>query len=208
MSRRTATALTALPFALLLALTACTPPGGTSGSGSGSESSGDEETGGGAPTECVSGDWSADLQDLADQMLAQLQSGGSGMFTSATASGSQTLAIDQAGFLGFANDMAFVVTAEIGDGLVMTLTQTHAGGVGADWAWTGDLDTNVMVFENFNDSEYVITNVVDINGTASDMTFPPPDMAAGNVPLTVTCSGDTMTTHPEGSPFTTTWHRQ
>ena len=29
-----------------------------------------------------------------------------------------------------------------------------------------------------------------------------------DVPLTVSCSGDTMTTKAEQSPFTTTWHRE
>ena len=29
-----------------------------------------------------------------------------------------------------------------------------------------------------------------------------------DVPLTVSCSGDTMTTKADQSPFTTTWHRE
>ncbi len=161
-----------------------------------------------SPTECVSGDWSADLNDLAAQMLEYMTSGGSPI-TSVTATGTQDLAIDETGVLGFGNNMTFVSTADLGDGLVMTITQTHAGGVGADWAWDGDAEGDVMVFDNFNDSEYVITNVVDINGTATDPNaFPTPDIAAGNIPLAVTCEGDTMTTKAEPSPFTTTWHRQ
>ena len=93
--------------------------------------------------------------------------------TSVTATGNQDLAIDETGVLGFGNNMTFVSTAGLGDGLVMTITQTHAGGVGADWAWDGDAEGDVMVFDNFNDSEYVITTVVDINGTATDPTPSP-----------------------------------
>jgi hypothetical protein len=214
MSRRSLATALVVPAVLLFALTACTSIGtgsgvglgGEPGSGSGS-GSGEGSTGAEGDTGCVSGDWSADLQDLADQLLAQMQSTG-GPFTSATASGTQELSIDQEGFLGFANDMVFAMTAAIGDGLVMTVTQSHTGSVGADWAWNGDVEGSVMVFDNFNDSEYTITNVVDINGTTSDSMIPPPELSAGNVPITVTCSGDVLTTHPEGSPFTTTWHRQ
>lgn len=205
MSRRTIASSLLLPAALLLALTGCTPPGGTTPEAD--PGSGGEGGSGGQPTECVSGDWTADLVDLAAQMLAQLSSSGTPI-TLVEASGTQDLSIDQAGFLGFANDMTFVTTADLGDGLVMTVTQTHTGAVGADWAWDGDVEGNVMTFDNFNDSEYTVETTVEINGTASDTPFPTPDIAAGNVPLTVTCTGDVMTTKAEASPFTTTWHRR
>jgi hypothetical protein len=211
MSRRTLATAAIFPAVLLFALTACSPPGSGSGVGlgSGSGSSDDPASGEGGEqnTACVSGDWSADLQNLADQLLEQMTTAGSPI-QSVTASGTQELAIDQAGFLGFGNAMSFVTIAALGDGIVMTMTQTHSGSVGADWAWNGDVDGSVMIFDNFNNADYVITNVVDINGTVADAPFPPPDFSAGNVPLTVTCSGDVLTTHPEGSPFTTTWHRQ
>jgi hypothetical protein len=207
MSRRSLATALVIPATLLLALTACTtPPGSGSGVGLGAGEGEGEGSGGGQPTECVSGDWSADLDDLAAQMLEQMTSGGSPI-TSVTASGTQGLAIDETGVLGFGNDMTFVTTANIGEGMVMTVTQSHTGGVGADWAWDGDAEGNVMVFDNFDGSEYVITNVVAINGTASEAPFPTPDISAGNVPLAVTCEGDTMTTKAEASPFTTTWHR-
>jgi hypothetical protein len=206
MSRRTLATALVIPAALLFALTACTPPGSGSGEGSG-DGSGDGSASGGQPTECVSGDWNADLDDLAAQMLEFMTSSGSPI-SSVTATGTQGLAIDETGVLGFGNDMTFVTTASISEGLVMTITQTHAGGVGADWAWDGDAEGNVMVFDNFNDSEYVITTVVDINGTVSEAPFPTPDISAGNVPLAVTCEGDVMTTKAEPSPFTTTWHRE
>jgi hypothetical protein len=210
MPRRTLATALVIPALLLFALTACTAGGsGDDGSGSGSgNGSGDgDDSAGGQPTACVEGDWSADLQDLAAQMLEQMTSGGSPI-TSVEATGTQELSIDHEGFLGFGNSMAFITTADLGNGLVMTVTQTHAGGVGADWAWDGDAEGSVMVFDNFNDSEYTINTVVAINGTASDQQFPTPDVAAGNVPLAVTCTGDVMTTKAAESPFTTTWHRQ
>ena len=60
---------------------------------------------------------------------------------------------------------------------------------------------------NFTNSGYTMQNTVAINGVATDQTFPMPEEPAGDVPLAVTCEGDTLTTKPDVSPFTTTWHR-
>lgn len=213
MKRRTATAL-AVPFLALLALTGCTPGGGGSGNDPSSDPS-DEPAASGelgpVLTDCVNGDWTADLNDLAAQLGANLASNGVNVVSS-TASGTQDVAIDGEGYLGFGNDMTFVITIDMGDGLVMTLTQTHTGSTGADWAWDGDApadDTSGrMVFSNFMNTDYNVQNTVAINGVASDQTFPIPEQPAGDVPLAVSCEGDTMTTKADVSPFTTTWIRR
>jgi hypothetical protein len=211
MDRRTTTALT-VPL-LLLALTACTPGIGGAG-GDPSAASSDEPAAsddlGPVLTDCVVGDWHADVNDLAAQLGANLASNGLNVVSS-TASGTQDVAIDGEGYLGFANNMTFVITIDMGDGLVMTLTQTHTGSTGADWAWDGDApadDTSGrMVFTNFTNTDYDVHNTIAINGVASDQTFPMPEQPAGDVPLAVVCEGDTMTTKADPSPFTTTWNR-
>lgn len=219
MERRTLPLLV-LPLAALFALTACTPGiGGGSGDGSGSGSDGESsddsgsESGGdlGAVlTDCVNGDWHADVNDLAAQVGAGLASSGMNIISS-TGSGSQDLSIDGEGYLGFANNMTYVISVDIGDGLVMTVTQTHTGTTGADWAWDGGGpagDTSgQMVFSNFQNNDYEVHNTVAINGQASDQTVPMPEQPAGDVPLAVTCSGGTMTTKPQPGLYTTTWHR-
>ena len=214
MDRRTLPLLV-LPLAALFALTACTP--GIGGGGSGGDPSGDSSDDPAASddlgpvlTDCVTGDWTADVNDLAAQLGANLASNGLNVVSS-TASGTQDVAIDGEGFLGFGNDMTFVITIDMGDGLVMTLTQTHTGSTGADWAWDGEApadDTSGrMVFSNFTNSGYEVHSTVAINGTASEQTVPMPAQPAGDVPLAVGCEGDTMTTKADASPFTTTWHR-
>ncbi|AYF97062.1 hypothetical protein [Protaetiibacter intestinalis] len=218
MSRRTAAAA-ALPLVLLFALTGCFPvPGtGTDGTGddtgtTGGDTGGDTDGDALGPvlTACVNGDWTADLDDLASQLGAFMAANGLNVVSS-TGSGSQTLSIGGEGVLGFSNEMTFVITIDMSGGLTMTTTQAHTGRVGADWAWDGGSDASdtagTMVFSEFDDSAYTIDTTVAINGEASDMPVTSPPMAAGNVPLAVTCEGDTMTTHPSGSPFTTTWHR-
>lgn len=213
MNRRTATAL-AVPFLTLLALTACTPGGGSGSGDDPSTAPSDEPAAsddlGPALTECVDGDWSADLNDLAAQLGAHLAANGLNVVSS-TASGTQDAAIDGEGYLGFGNDVTFVIAIDMGDGLVMTLTQTHTGSTGADWAWDGEApadDTSGrMVFSNFTNTGYEVHNTVAINGVASDQTFPIPEQPAGDVPLAVSCEGDTLVTKADASPFTTTWHR-
>jgi hypothetical protein len=64
-----------------------------------------------------------------------------------------------------------------------------------------------MLFENFDGSGYSIRNTTDINGQSTESTIPLDEAGYGNVPMLVTCSGDTMTTQAQGAPFTTTWHR-
>jgi|GEM_PF-1364881 len=215
MDRRTLSLLV-VPLAALLALTACSPgsSGDPGGAGGASEEPADD-TGGGSDlgpvlTECVNGDWSADLDDLAAQLGANLAANGLTV-TDSTASGTQEVAIDGEGFLGFGNAMTFVITIDMGGGLVMTVTQTHTGSTGADWAWDGEAETSDtsgrMVFSNFTNSDYDVQSVVAINGTASEQTIPMPEQPTGDVPLAVTCDGDTLTTKADASPFTTTWHR-
>jgi hypothetical protein len=215
MDRRATTAL-AVPF-LLLVLTACTPGVGGAGAGASDDPSTDPSDDPAASgdlgpvlTDCVDGDWHADVNDLAAQLGATLASNGLNVVSS-TASGTQDVSIDGEGYLGFGSNVTFVITVDMGDGMVMTLTQTHTGSTGADWAWNGDApadDTSgQMVFTNFTNSGYTVHNTVAINGVVSDQQFPMPEEAAGEVPLAVTCDDDTLTTKPDVSPFTTTWHR-
>jgi hypothetical protein len=157
-------------------------------------------------TECVDGEWRADLDDLAEQFARQLSA--TGMTVSAAeASGQQDLSIAREGHLGFATEMTFTLTVD-SSGLAMTIIQTHTGSLAADWQWTSPTpDGGTMDFSRFNDEGYAITNTVEIAGEAVTMPFDPPSAAAGNVPMVVTCTGDSLTTSPQGSPFTTRWTR-
>lgn len=202
-----------LAAVLSLSLAACTP-----GVDAGDPASGDpaspeaSEPGGSGPalSECVDGEWSADLDDLVQQLAAQLASSGMTV-VSATASGTQDLSIAGEGVMGFSSDATFQIALDMGGGLTMTVTQRHTGGMAADWAWDGSAaasDTNgTMVFENFDGSGYDVVNTVDINGQSSESAIPIPELAAADVPMAITCTGDTLKTAPQGVPFTTTWHR-
>ncbi|QNO38289.1 hypothetical protein H4J02_04500 [Protaetiibacter sp. SSC-01] len=201
-----------LVAALALSLAACTP-GGTGDPATGGSASPDaSEPGGSGPalSECVDGDWTADLDDLVQQLAAHFASSGMTV-VSATASGDQELSIAGEGVMGFSADAVLQLALDMGNGLTMTVTQHHTGDMAADWAWDGSAeasDTNgTMIFENFDASRYTVENTVDINGQSSESTIPIPDPSAANVPMVITCTGDTLTTTPQGVPFTTTWRR-
>jgi hypothetical protein len=66
----------------------------------------------------------------------------------------------------------------------------------------------VLGFSDITDEGYQIENTVEIGGRTVDIPIDIPVTGMTDVPLTVSCSGDTMTTKAEQSPFTTTWHRE
>jgi hypothetical protein len=188
-----------LPAVALLALTltACDP-------GSAGDTGGTTPEASGGDTACVTGLWDADVNDLAAQ-VARLLSDKGLPITGSSASGQQQLSLDEQGYAGMASTgLTFVITAELGDGLVETIRQTHDGSFRGDWGWDS---STVMGFANVTDEGYTVTTVVDINGQTSDAPVDIPLGGMSDVPLTVTCDGDTMTTKAQGSPFTTTWHR-
>jgi hypothetical protein len=189
-------ALIGVPVILMLGLTACDSGGG------GSEDDG--EIVGGSPTECVTGLWDADVADLATQMGEHLTAKGLPIISS-TGSGSQQLSLDEQGYAGFASTgLQLVITADLENDLILTVTQTHNGSMRADWGWDSD---TVFGFTNITDEGYQVDTVADINGTVTEYPLDIPLGGMSDVPLAVTCEGDTMTTKAEQSPFTTTWHR-
>jgi hypothetical protein len=157
---------------------------------------------------CVEGTWSADIQGLIDQLATQLSSAGLAV-TDSQASGSQTLTIGSDGRLQFDADMTFVLTVDLGTGLPMTMAQAHRGTLHADWAWEGPSspDGGTIAFSDFDNSGYTIETSVEVDGRSAASPVEPPSTAAANVPTDVTCADDVLTTHPQGTPFTTTWSR-
>ena len=210
-ARRACSAAVAGSFAVLLLLAGCTgAPAGDDDADPRDEpaaaASESPETPAEVATECVDGEWSADLDDLIGQLAEQLSSTGLAV-TRSEATGSQTLAIGREGVLGFDADMTFTLAVDMGDGMVMTMTQVHTGGLQASWEWAGDATATggTIGFSDFEDSGYDVQTTVDINGQVTEAPIEPPSVAAADVPTVVTCDGDTLTTQPEGTPFTTTW---
>ncbi len=185
-------AIVVVPVLLVLALTACDPGG---------------VPGGGTPVltglDCVPGEWTADLDDLANQMADYFVEAGSadeGLEGSVT--GSENVKIDADGTATASDDATLVFTGTRG-GSPYTMTSVRTGGFTSEWAMTGD----TFVFRNSTDYTYSITTTVEFNGVTT--TLPPQDTTAfrDDVEITTTCTGDVMVQKPVDSPFTTTWNR-
>jgi hypothetical protein len=186
--------LLALPAAatVLVALTACDPgaiPGGV----------------GAAPltgADCIPGDWTADLDDLAGQLADFFVSTGFGDDLTGTVTGTEHATFGSDHSATTSDDATFVFTGHR-EGKELTLTQVHAGGFSSDW----DFVDGTFDFSNFDAPHYSITSNVVFDGVSTDLPVSATDGFAEDIPIDTTCEGDVMTMKPENSPFTTTWNR-
>ncbi|WP_309714185.1 hypothetical protein [Pseudolysinimonas sp.] len=181
----------------LLALAACTVPG--SGD-DGTDTSTDGSSGAsGDVASCLEGNWSLDTADLAGQLQAYFVENGTPV-TSTTQDGAVTLDVD-ADTMTFESGVTFTMTA-VTEGLTMVIAQDQAGISTGAWTVEGD----DVVFSDW-DNGITITNTITIGGeSVGDSMELPADTGAG-VPMTVNCDGDTLTTKPDESPFTSRWSR-
>ena len=74
------------------------------------------------------------------------------------------------------------------------------------WAGRGDGGTpNLVVFEDW-EGGYEVDMTMAMEGVSVEAPIDLPSSAAGGTDMVVTCSGDTLTTEPEGSPFIQRWN--
>lgn len=199
---RRLTVTSGLAAATLLVLTGCF--GGTGGTGdpgpggAGDDgSSGSEGSGSGSVTDCLQGSWDLDEQDVARQLGESLGEN----VVSSEASGGVHLTVDGQD-MTYVSDVTYTITMNLGDGLTMIVNQLQAGESSGRWTNDGDQ----VVFEDWV-SGITITNDVTINGETASTSTPLPGSGDG-VPMEVSCDGDTLTTHPDASPYTSTWARE
>ncbi|HEU4807931.1 MAG TPA: hypothetical protein VFT01_06675 [Homoserinimonas sp.] len=161
------------------------------------------EDGAGSPTEClIDRTWNVDVDDLAGQMLTQMQALGSPA-TSVTGTGSMTIMFAEETLVNTVVDLTFVMVLPMEDGPTMTVTQHQYGSGYGSWFWDGGTP-NLVVFEDWV-GEYEIDMTMAMEGVAVESAIDLPSSAAGGTDMTVTCIGDTLTTGPEGSPFIQIW---
>ena len=157
----------------------------------------------GSPTGClVDRTWNVDVDDLAGQLLTQMQSLGSPA-TSVTGTGSMTIMFAEETLVTTAVDLTFVMVLPIEDGPSMTITQRQYGSGYGSWFWEGGAP-NLVVFEDWV-GDYEIDMTMAVDGTSVESPIDLPPSAAGGSDMTVTCRGDTLATVAEGSPFTQRW---
>lgn len=187
--------------ALLLSLGGCFLIPGADPSDPGS---GDGEVLEGGSTACViDKNWQLDIVDAAAKLGAQLASGGQTVISS-VGEGEQGIYFDQEGIAGSSTDLTYTLVIDMGDGLIMTMTQGHAGDAGGNWAWQGDADS-MMAFDGWT-GDYAVTTTTSINGTSTEPSVTEMGGGLNGQTMTVSCEGDTMETQATGSPFIQIWH--
>ena len=202
MSRRPAlTALTAFAVATVavLGVAGCAAGSGSPVAGPGVDGDAD-----GSDTvslaECIVGEWSGDVVDLGEHLLAFFAQNGSPV-TDVTSTGSIILEVD-ATSMTYTSDVTHQMTATLDDETEMVLTQTQIGVSSGDWTAEGDS----VAYSNWTEG-IEIESVVTIGGVDSGVPIDVPAGDTEDIPVTTTCEADVLTTHPEGTPFTTTWVR-
>lgn len=198
---RTRLALTTgLATLSLFALVACTAPGsGDGGDGEpGSGSDGPSASEGVA--DCLEGNWDLDTQHNADQIQAFFVENGTPV-TSTETSGAVHLTVDGS-TMTYVSDVSYVMTAQLDAGLEMIISQLQSGESSGTWSADGD----EVVFADWVNGINV-DNTVTIGGQEASMELDIPADAGGGVAMEVVCEGDTLSTHPLESPFTSLWTR-
>ena len=191
-------AIITAPALLALGLAGCTSGGGGSGGDQPSP-----ESGGSSSTECITGKtWVLDIDDLARQLREQLASGGLNV-VEAVAEGRQSFEFTETGRASAEVDVTYTMTVDSGDGLVLTVVQTHGGNPSGEWAWLGDSET--ATFSSWDNAGYSVQTTILVNGVGSDAPIEIPSDTLRGTNMETVCTGTTLSTQVAASPFTQHW---
>lgn len=155
-------------------------------------------------TDCVTGEWVLDGDDMAQQLLQYMIAQGAPM-TEADSDGDVGLTVDGDGTMSYSSGITYTLTAHT-SGIDIVVEQSQSGLSTGDWGWEGSSDTRMTFTGWVNGIEFRTIATAGGNTVAVPVTLP--EDSPGSVPLTVSCAGDTLTTKADPSPFTSTWHRQ
>jgi hypothetical protein len=189
-------ALIALPLLLIAGLTACTPDGTDPAPADGA-------AGGGTAACLADRTWVLDLPDLTAQLAEQMSSNGLNV-TESSAEGRQTFFFGSDGNAQASLDSTFTLGVDSGDGIVITVVQTHSGSPSGAW----ELDGDTVVFADWDVADYAIQNSILVNGIGADAPITLPDDTLDGTDLTITCEGDSLSTKAAASPFTQHWNAE
>jgi hypothetical protein len=146
--------------------------------------------------------WKADLDDLAAQVLTELQNDGVAV-TAVVATGEQSLEWGTNSQVVLTTDYVLTITTTPATGQVLTIVETHSGtATGAAY-----INGEVAIPRTWDGTGVSIETVADNNGApVEEITISIPattfDDAVG---LELTCNGGELTIHPRGSSITQKW---
>lgn len=137
--------------------------------------------------------WSLSTTDLQSQIPGVLR----GLdVVDARVDGSQTIEVGPDLLATIVDDRLTTITVDLGGGLTMVATQTHAGTTSGRWRVEGDK----LVPEGAWQGGIEGSTVISVNGETADAPFSIPDSVLGAVPMTFSCDG-ALDLVAEGSPY-------
>lgn len=192
----------AASLALAALLAGCTGGGGTGGGATApADPVGGDSGGGPGAADCVVGDWSADVDDMAAQLLAFYGENGLPA-TETDADGTILLSIAGDGTARVTQDVTIQVDGNL-NGAALTIIQHHSGEGSGGWS----IDDDSLQFPEWNEGTLVIDQEILLDGQAFDLPIELPESQFGGTLHVDSCGESSMTTSAAGSPFTTTWVR-
>lgn len=157
----------------------------------------------GFPTACVTGPvWSLDVDDLAKQLLEQMQSQGSPV-TSVTGSGEMSLLLAEDSHVNVGADVTFTMVMPLEGGTIAIGEYRKSGSGVGEWFWAADA-IGIITFRDWEE-DYDTTMTVTIEGATVVVPLDVPDPGFDATATAVQCDGGFLTTSSTDSPFSHRW---
>ncbi|MET8153598.1 hypothetical protein ACIBSW_35845 [Actinoplanes sp. NPDC049668] len=138
--------------------------------------------------------WHVSKPDLETQLQGVLR----GIdVTGVRMTGDQTLTVTPALKATFTDGITTTVTADLGGGLTMRVTQKHTGTASGGW----QVDGNALTPQGAWTGGIKIDGKVTINGRSANAPIAVPEDSLGDVPMTYTCVDGVLNLRAQGSPF-------
>ena len=150
----------------------------------------------------VDREWHLDVPDITEQVTNRVVAMGMPVVSS-EGTGSMTTNYGADGVVTSTGDVTFTLTVQAPDGPLSTLIQRQHGGGEGSWRWDGTAENN-LAYESW-ESTYEIDITMSVGGATVDIPIELPDPVSGGSAMKVACSGQTLATTPDGSPFTQHW---
>lgn len=154
--------------------------------------------------ECLVGQWSADLPDLARQLewAPDIED----TTTEVSSEGTLVMDIQAGGTIAYGGPFTLITDVKDDIGTNMRLILEHSGQITSRWSITGDQ----VALTGTDASFWTVTPMIFVNGiefddpTIFDAIY---DTAVRDGKMTVSCTADSLITQPQGSSFITQWER-
>lgn len=190
----------ALAVAAVVTLAGCSAPAPDPGAvdldpSATEDASGPDASGGG----CLVGTWELDGQRNAEQLQENFAANGAEI-SATSVEGGVTLTIDDA-TMTYDSDITYTMTGDM-QGLEIVIVQNQAGVSSGSWS---EAD-GVVTFSDWSNG-IAVGNTVTIGGVATEFPIEIPEDLGSGTDMDVTCSGDSLETKPQQSPFTGYWSR-